>query len=329
MSQTVSVIIPAWRSAATIGRALRSVAAQTVKPLEVIVIDDGSDDGSFEAAEACREMMNGIHLVVIRQDNKGAGAARNAGVRAAKGEWLAFLDADDEWLPNKLERSLAHAEGASLIAHDYIEVKGGHETPMDCTRHFRAAEDPFAALMLRGFIPSITVLARRADVLAVGGFEESLPAAQDYDLWLKLLSLPDARLAMFPEALARYYVSGTGITSQVEQRRRCSMRVLMRHLEQLSSRPNALLTAWRRVMIIHYEALAAHREQGKRLAALISLRHLPISMIRPLLALRGAELALVHGLAVTTAYLWFSRGYYMEKLSVFSQFLLPKMTGFF
>ncbi len=327
MSQTVSVIIPAWRSAATIGRALRSVAAQTVKPLEVIVIDDGSDDGSFEAAEACREMMNGIHLVVIRQDNKGAGAARNAGVRAAKGEWLAFLDADDEWLPNKLERSLAHAEGASLIAHDYIEVKGGHETPMDCTRHFRAAEDPFAALMLRGFIPSITVLARRADVLAVGGFEESLPAAQDYDLWLKLLSLPDVRLAMFPEALARYYVSGTGITSQVEQRRRCSMRVLMRHLEQLSSRPNSLVSAWRRVLIIHYEALAAHRAKGNALSLLPGLIWLPLDLMRPMTALLGPRLLLLHGAAVTLAYLWFSRGYYVEKISVFSQFLTKGLSG--
>ena len=327
MSLTVSVVIPAWRSAATIGRALRSVAAQTVKPLEVIVIDDGSDDGSFEAAESCRALMNGIHLVVIHQDNMGAGAARNAGVRAAKGEWLAFLDADDEWLPGKLERSLAHAEGASLIAHDYIEVKGEHETPMDCTRHLRAASDPFAALMLRGFIPSITVLAKRADVLAVGGFEESLPAAQDYDLWLKLLSLPDARLVMFPEALSRYYVSGTGITSRVEQRRRCSMQVLMRHLEQLSARPNALASAWHRVLIIHYEALAAHRIKGDALSALPGLIWLPLDLMRPMAILHGARLLLLHGAVVTLAYLWFSRGYYMEKISVFSQFLARGLGG--
>ncbi|CAA6604985.1 Family 2 glycosyl transferase [Rhodospirillaceae bacterium LM-1] len=327
MSLTVSVVIPAWRSAATIGRALRSVAAQTVKPLEVIVIDDGSDDGSFEAAESCRSLMNGIHLSVIRQENKGAGAARNVGVQSARGEWLAFLDADDEWLPTKLERSLAHANDATLIAHDYIEVKGGQETHMDCTRHLTAAKDPFTALMLRGFIPSITVLAKRADVLAVGGFEESLPAAQDYDLWLKLLSLPQARLVMFPEALSRYYVSASGITSKVEQRRRCSMQVLMRHLDNLSSRPHALLAAFRRVLIIHYEALAAHRAKGDALSALPGLICLPLDLMRPMAGLHGPGLLLLHGLAVTLAYLWFSRGYYVEKISVFSQFLARGLGG--
>lgn len=325
MTASVSVIIPAYRSAATIARALASVAAQTVKPLEVIVVDDGSDDGTFEAASACGKDMNGVPLIVQRQDNRGAGAARNAGVRAAKGDWLAFLDADDEWLPRKIERSLAHANEATLIAHDYVEVKNGRETPMDCVRHLRAGADPFSALMLRGFIPSITVLARRDEVLAVGGFEESLPAAQDYDLWLKLLERPGAKLAMFPEALARYSVTGTGITSKVAQRRRCSIRVLLRHLDALMQRPGALRTALTRVLIVHYEALTAYRAQGRRVVALLSLLRFPEDMMRVLFTLHGAKLALIHGLAVAFAYLWFSRGYYVEKLSVFTSFLLRKL----
>ncbi|MBF0166066.1 MAG: glycosyltransferase family 2 protein [Alphaproteobacteria bacterium] len=325
MNQTVSVIIPAYRAAGTIASALSSVAAQTQKPLEVIVIDDGSDDGTFEAAEACRSFMIGIDLLVIRQENRGAGAARNAGIRAAKGGWLAFLDADDTWLPTKIERSLAHAEGATLIAHDFIEVDQGQERHRDCYRHFKANPDFFAALFLRGFIPTLTVLARRDAVLAVGGFEESLPAAQDYDLWLKLLSHPEARLVMFPEALARYSVSGTGITSKVKQRRRCSLQVLLRHLPQMSCRPGGLRTALLRVLVIHYEAFAAQRARRNLPGAMIGLFSLPGDLLKPLLALYGAPLMLTHGLAVTLAYLWFSRGYYLEKLSVFGDFLARRL----
>lgn len=325
MTASVSVIIPAYRSASSIGRALSSVAAQTVKPLEVIVVDDGSDDGTFEAAQACRPRMEGIELVVLKQENRGAGAARNAGLQAAKGDWLAFLDADDEWLPAKLERSLAHAGGASLIAHDYIEVMNGREVYKNCMRHLTAARDPFSALMLRGFIPSITVLARRADVLAVGGFEESLPAAQDYDLWLKLLQLPQARLVMFPEALARYTVSGTGITSKVEQRRQCSLSVLARHAKRLESR--ALRLTLTRALIIQWEAISAHRQRGDYLGVLGVLLLTPLVLCEGLFILYGAPLALAWGLSLFVAYHLYSYGYYAEKVHTFGTFLLRRLMG--
>lgn len=323
MSGTVSVVIPAWRSAATIRQALMSVAAQTVKPLEVVVVDDGSDDATYETALACLEQMRGIELTVLRQDNLGAGAARNAGVRVARGDWLAFLDADDEWLPGKLERSLAHAEGATLIAHDYIEVRNGVETPMDCTRHLRAAGDPFAALMLRGFIPSITVLAKRDQVLAVGGFEESLPAAQDYDLWLKLLALPDAKLVMFPEALARYTVTGTGITSKIDQRRRCSLAVLARHAGKIASHP--LKTVLTRVLIVQWEALSAYRQKNDFLGALATMLISPLVLAEGLFMLYGAPLVLAWAIVLFTTYHIYAQGYYAEKFGTFTQFILRRL----
>lgn len=324
MTASVSVVIPAYRSAQTIARALASVAAQTIKPLEAIVIDDGSNDGTFEAALACKDHMNGVELVVLRQENKGAGAARNAGLRAAKGDWLAFLDADDEWSPQKIERSLAHAEGATLVAHDYIEVKNGRETVMDCGRHLKASDDPFEALMLRGFIPSITVLAKRNDVLGVGGFEESLPAAQDYDLWLKLLCRPHAKLVMFPEALARYTVTGTGITSKVEQRRQCSLAVMARHAHALKRKRLRLLLS--RVAFVHYEALMAHFERKESVSATVSLLKLPLS------ALSAAFLALPKSfpawlalgwIAMTmTLYYFYNFGYYRVKIGTFLSYFL-------
>lgn len=101
---TVSVVIPAYNSAATIADAVSSVRAQTVKPLEIIVVDDASRDGTA----ACLDELHAPDLRVIRRSvNGGGSAARNLGMEAARGDWIAFLDADDLWLPDKLERQLA------------------------------------------------------------------------------------------------------------------------------------------------------------------------------------------------------------------------------
>ena len=107
----VSVIVAAYQAAGTIGRALRSIAGQTLKPREVVVVDDGSSDGTFEAAESEAPNMNGIELRVFKTwENHGAGAARNRAIAESREPTLAFLDADDEWLPEKLERSTARLE---------------------------------------------------------------------------------------------------------------------------------------------------------------------------------------------------------------------------
>jgi teichuronic acid biosynthesis glycosyltransferase TuaG len=329
MPETVSVVIPAWRAAGTLVRALASVAAQTVKPLEAIVVDDGSDDGTAAIAESCRASMNGVELVVIRQNRQGPGAARNAAIAAARGSVLAFLDADDEWLPAKIERSLAQLGDRVLVAHDYIEVREGRETLKDCTRHFRDAADPLAALFVRNYLPSITVLARTDAVRAAGGFEANLPAAQDYDLWLKLLTRQGARFTVFPEALARYHVSDTGITSQVERRRRCSLAVLARHAPALRPRGLAALgPVLGRALVVQFEAVMAHRQRGAWARALATLLATPFVLIAapaapyPILA---PAAGLAWATVVFAAHHLHSHAYYTEKLGVFGRFLLGRL----
>ena len=114
---TISVIIPAYKAFLTIERALASVAVQTLKPEQVIVVDDGSGDGTFEIAEAFKDQFHGFELKILSQQNLGAGAARNRATHEATGDWLAFLDADDEWLPEKLAISMKAINKHNLIGY--------------------------------------------------------------------------------------------------------------------------------------------------------------------------------------------------------------------
>jgi len=144
-------------------------------------------------------------------------------------------------------------------------------------------------------------------------------------LWLKLLQLPQARLVMFPEALSRYYVSGTGITSKVEQRRQCSLSVLARHAKRLESR--ALRLTLTRALIIQWEAISAHRQRGDYLGVLGVLLLTPLVLCEGLFILYGAPLALAWGLSLFVAYHLYSYGYYAEKVRTFGTFLLRRLMG--
>lgn len=229
------MIIPAYQAESTIARALDSVLAQTVLPAEVIVIDDGSRDRTREIVNAYvrRETPCAFHL--IEQKNLGAGAARNRGLLASDSRLVAFLDADDEWLPKKLSRSLEtmKTSSADLVSHDYLRADGENSSYIECARNFNRRPDPFVDYFLRGYIATSTVVASRQLLLDAGGFDPSLRAGQDYELWLAAISRPDMRHHVFAEALTRYHVTPNSITSQVEQRRRAAVRILYRHLPAL------------------------------------------------------------------------------------------------
>jgi glycosyltransferase involved in cell wall biosynthesis len=257
MLSDVAVVIPAYRAEATIGRALAGIAAQTVRPREVIVVVDGTTDPSADAAEAARSLLGDIALKVVRQERKGPGAARNRGMAEASASWIAFLDADDEWLPEKLERTLAVIERDDLVlaATSFLRMEGSSETPVDCTRRFQAA-DPWDALYRYGYLATSTVVARRDLLLAAGRFDESLPTAQDFDLWLKLLARPGARFTVLPDLLTRYHVTPGSITGNVERRLACTLAVAERHRQKLGS-------LWFRVLAVHKEALDAFRRRGQ------------------------------------------------------------------
>lgn len=203
----VSVIIPAFNAANTIVRAIDSVRQQNVGPIEIIVIDDGSADNTVDVVR--NNIADGENIQVLRmQQNSGVSAARNTGIRVAQGKYLAFLDADDIWLPAKLQKQIARMEqdptitlvscNSRLISESGVPLKEGHRNrpPVEGT-------DAWKTLLVYNFIPTPTVLTRTAVVKALGGFDVSLAVGEDLDLWIKLGI--QGRIAILPDILINYY----------------------------------------------------------------------------------------------------------------------------
>lgn len=278
----VSVIIPAYRATQTIARALESVAGQTLKPREVIVVDDGSDDATFEVAENFTSQMNGVGLKAIRQDHQGAGAARNRAIAESKQRYIAFLDADDEWLPEKLERSMGHIEGSDyvLVAHDFITNEEGRDVPHDCVRRFEESANPFVGLYRKGYISSSSVVVRRQAAIDAGGFDPELLNAQDFDFWLALLRQPATPFLVFPGSLLRYHISPDGIMSHTNRRLRCTLRIALRYFPDLERREgSALMSLWFRILAVHREALSAFAHRRDYPDLLLTAALFPFRML--------------------------------------------------
>jgi glycosyltransferase involved in cell wall biosynthesis len=206
---SVSVVIPAHNAAAVIERALTSTRAQTHPPLEIIVVDDGSSDETASIVERF-----GAPARVIHQANSGPSAARNRGVAEARGRWIAFLDADDEWLPHKLERQLE-----LLAAHPALRwcscngevVRAGNVTGFQAPRRAldHLANQPyfdgyFQARCLGARIVTSGTLVDAELLRRVGGFDESLWLGEDEDLWCRLTFVSPA-VGFVREPCYRYH----------------------------------------------------------------------------------------------------------------------------
>jgi glycosyltransferase involved in cell wall biosynthesis len=203
----VSVVIPTYNRAATISRALESVLQQSTTRLEIIIVDDASVDATVEMIEA---IVDPRVKVISLPARGGANAARNRGVKSATGEWLAFQDSDDEWLPFKLEAHLARAEesGADVI---WSPVLTATDDPR--TVPYAYTSGPFlGALCSSNFISLQATLISRAAFEAVGGLDEKLPRYQDWDLWFKLARAGFA-FAEHPAPSVRLYLSDDSITA--------------------------------------------------------------------------------------------------------------------
>ena len=180
----VSVIIPTYNRAAMVQEAVASVLAQSYRDFELLVVDDASTDGTLKTLAA----FAGKIRVLSRPSRGGVSAARNTGIAAAQGEWLAFLDSDDLWLPGKLARQMAFMEAnPSLLLSQTEEtwVRRGVRVNPPLT-HRKEGGRIFLRSLERCLVSPSAVVLHRQLFEAHGGFDEDLPAAEDYDLWLRL-----------------------------------------------------------------------------------------------------------------------------------------------
>lgn len=196
----VSVIIPVYNGAATIGRALQSVFDQTFSNFEIICVDDGSTDNTPAVLAAF-----GDRIRVVSQANRGFPGARNAGVAASRGEMLALIDHDDQWAPQKLELNVAalhDVPGASLVYSDLVVVNEAGEESRPSPIESDTAHAPTMDEMLSRIWPIMpsTVLMRRAAFDRAGGFGEDLK--EDLDFWLRIREQGD--FIYIPDKLIRF-----------------------------------------------------------------------------------------------------------------------------
>lgn len=223
----VSAIIPAYEASGFIDRALESVLHQTFSGWEAIVINDGSPD-TEELETALQPFLHSI--TYIKQENAGPAAARNRGIRVAKGELLAFLDADDDWDPRFLEEQVGFLDenpNVDLVYCDGLIVgndpRAGRRF-MDLTD--QSSEPTFLALVLsKATVITSGTVVRKHRVDAVGGFDESLRRVEDFDLWLRL-ARSGAKLAARRSVLVHRQFHGENITSDSTAMARAQIAVL-------------------------------------------------------------------------------------------------------
>lgn len=208
----VSVIIPAYRAAAYIGEAIDSVLAQAPSDIEIIVVNDGSPD--TDALERVLEPY-GNRIVYLRQENGGVSSARNTGIRAARGEWLAFLDADDVWMTNYLEVQLAFVREHPVdMVFPNCMIFGQSAQAGRCTMDLSPfdGEITFEKALAGDCTIVYCALVRREIVIRAGLFDTGLRGSEDFNLWLRILKL-GGRIGYHHTPLLRYRKHDGSLTS--------------------------------------------------------------------------------------------------------------------
>jgi glycosyltransferase involved in cell wall biosynthesis len=204
----VSIVIPNYNNVHFLGDAIQSILNQTYPNYETIVVDDGSTDNSCEIVFSFGERVR-----YIWQENKGLGGARNTGILAAKGEYVGFLDADDQWFPNFLEIMVSLTQKYPDIAIFYCNARYMDDQGIDLPQSVGVPtvhpENIYQALLRANFIIPSTVLAKRSVLIDEGLFDQnckSLHGCEDWDLWLRIA--PRHKFIGTPASLVRYRLHG-------------------------------------------------------------------------------------------------------------------------
>jgi glycosyltransferase involved in cell wall biosynthesis len=285
---SVSVVIPCFDQGHYLADAIESVLAQSLPAAEIVVIDDGSGDNSFEVAGRYETVRR------IRQGNRGAAAARNAGLAVAAGELIVFLDADDRLLPCALQvgaGALAKRPHVAFVAGFCRDI-GGDGRAVESERQPLVSQDHYLHLLEDCFIWSgSSIVHRRASLESLDGFDESLPAGDDYDLYLRLARRFPVYCHDTVVTEYRRHATNTTrdpavvLTSQLDVLRR--QRPLLRDARERAARRVGVRTTRARHGRALAERVAREWRQGRRRRALHGVATLARRDPRSLVVLLG------------------------------------------
>lgn len=187
LAPLVSVIIPTFNRAQVLNRAIISVLNQTYKNFELIIVNDGSTDET----DAVLVKLNNEKIIIMEQDNKGVSNARNNGIKKAQGEYICFLDSDDEWLDTKLEEQINYLKQnpkTVCIHTNEVWIRNGVRVNQ-MKKHKKGGGDQYLPSLQLCLISPSTVFLKKQVLIELGCFREDFPVCEDYDLWLKLTSI--------------------------------------------------------------------------------------------------------------------------------------------
>ncbi|MBN3923431.1 glycosyltransferase [Nostoc sp. NMS4] len=234
----ISVIIPAYNSEKTIKHTIQSVLNQTFSDLELIVINDGSKDSTLEVVTKIHDS----RIKVFSYSNAGGNVSRNRGLHHAVGEFVSFLDADDLWTPDKLQSQLKALQEnvAAKVAYswtDYIDENGQF---LLSGKRINVNGNGYEKLLLNNFLEngSNPLISRKA-LISLGGFDESLSAAQDWDMWLRLASNFD--FICVPSVQILYRISTNSVSCNLVRQEKTCLQVLEKAYKQ---KPSTLKHSW-------------------------------------------------------------------------------------
>ncbi|MEA3392104.1 MAG: glycosyltransferase [Candidatus Marinimicrobia bacterium] len=179
----ISVVIPVYNRAQTIGRAIDSVLAQELLPEEIIVVDDGSTDNTPEILSSYLPKIQ-----VVRQGNWGVSAARNRGIEVAGEKWITFLDSDDEWLPDKLQKQMSYIDqhpNTRILQTEERWIRNNMRVNPG-KKYAKKSGNIFKYCLKTCIVGPSTVICEAKLLSEMGGFDENLPVCEDYDLWLRI-----------------------------------------------------------------------------------------------------------------------------------------------
>jgi glycosyltransferase involved in cell wall biosynthesis len=262
----VSIVMPAYNVEAYIGDAIRSALAQTYEDFELIVVDDGSKDGTAEVVKGMAQQDRRIHLV--QQANRGLAGARNSALRASRGEFFALLDSDDLWEPEFLAEQVA-----ILDARPDIDIVTGNGWYLGGIKHGQCARphpdvrpDPVLASIIGDewsvFIMSVV---RRRVYTTIGPFDEAMRSNEDYDFWLRA-ALADCRFARNDRPLGHYRVRTDSLSASNVRMLRGILQVYTKLRPEIASRAREMEILQKQITRFESELLAAEARLALEIA---------------------------------------------------------------